>query len=131
MGYKCFKCGLPIAFKIVAGKSCPVNVDGSDHWDLCKATTSASLPASARTQYFGFVGARDFRLPPWDGIESPFLDDDDLCASLADGKGLRATENRLGVEAASLDYGTIKGGLVVGATSSVNSRADQDTRERT
>ena len=35
----CNKCKLPISFKKLSnGKFCPTNPDGSDHWDLCKAT---------------------------------------------------------------------------------------------
>jgi len=34
----CNKCKLPIAWaKTTAGKPYPVNMDGSDHWDICKA----------------------------------------------------------------------------------------------
>lgn len=41
----CYKCGQPIMFSVLpSGKYKPVNLDGSDHWDICKATTNSGKP---------------------------------------------------------------------------------------
>ena len=46
----CSKCGLPLAFKTLpSGKLCPTNPDGSDHWDICRATRLASMSQAERT----------------------------------------------------------------------------------
>lgn len=38
---KCKKCGLPLAFKWQYGKWWPIDLDGNDHWRLCKKTRKA------------------------------------------------------------------------------------------
>lgn len=41
---ECRKCGLPIGWrKLPNGKWCPQNLDGSDHWDICRETTRGSI----------------------------------------------------------------------------------------
>lgn len=70
----CRKCGLPVAFKkLASGKFCPTNVDGSDHFDICRLTqfknskrdvcvgmtTTMTVPIAKLEFYAGDV-------PPWD-----------------------------------------------------------------
>ena len=48
----CYKCGLPIAFKLTPkGRWCPTNLDGSDHWDLCRQTWLANMSPAERAYY--------------------------------------------------------------------------------
>ena len=45
----CQKCGLPLAFKkLPSGRWCPTNVDGSDHWDICRETMLAAMSPEQR-----------------------------------------------------------------------------------
>lgn len=49
----CYKCKQPIAFKkLSSGKFCPTNVDGSDHWDLCKSIVNKPY-TGPKTQFMG------------------------------------------------------------------------------
>lgn len=54
---QCYKCGLPIAFKMVNGKWWPTNPDGSSHWDDCKRAQRAGKvytprpPAGPHSQF--------------------------------------------------------------------------------
>ena len=41
---KCYKCKLPITFiQNDNGKWCPVNPDGTFHWDLCRETNKPAF----------------------------------------------------------------------------------------
>lgn len=80
---QCHKCDLPIAFKrLPSGKWCPTNVDGSDHWDICRETRNRmihpdelrardramSKPVIIGTIKHAYCG----RVPPWDDSLGPF-----------------------------------------------------------
>lgn len=52
MKKNCKKCGLELAFrKLPSGRWCPMNPDGTDHWDLCEKTWLANMPAIERAAY--------------------------------------------------------------------------------
>lgn len=66
---ECRKCGLPLKFKkLRSGKWSPTNLDGSDHWDLCKSvirkTEGVVIEFFARTGGPGYVWCGN--VPPWD-----------------------------------------------------------------
>lgn len=70
----CEKCGEPIAFKrLDSGKWCPTNVDGSDHWDICKRISLKKAGKQLLVHEFQYITAPlgDMPmifsdLPPWD-----------------------------------------------------------------
>ena len=81
----CRNCGLPLSFKrLKSGKLCPTNLDGSDHWDLCRETQNAALtpqdrgrrdkarsrPVVTGTITHAYCGS----VPPWDDSLGPFRD---------------------------------------------------------
>jgi len=106
----CKKCGLPLAFKkLASGKLCPVNPDGSDHWDLCRGVTrdldsaitrciqERGLSSSGRPTHV-YTGD----VPPWDESLGAFRDftADEIaagvvCAPLAARKPTRFTRQQL------------------------------------
>lgn len=48
----CRKCGLPLGFKkLENGRWCPINPDGSDHWDLCRDTQYKNMSQRERDAY--------------------------------------------------------------------------------
>jgi hypothetical protein len=67
----CNRCGLPIAFKRRNGRAIPVNPDGSDHWDACKAQQRAKRSPDV-IQGKTIIGERSRELPcrctvpPWE-----------------------------------------------------------------
>lgn len=87
---KCRKCGLHIGFrKIENGRWTPCNLDGGDHWDLCRQTRLANASPeekAARARHDAKLAApvvivgrecsHVYRclkdsLPPWDGRLGP------------------------------------------------------------
>lgn len=70
----CKKCGLPIAFKKLAnGKFCPINPDGSDHWDLCKQTVRGARPFDRDMKSSAIiVGSKFVELPPLSEGKAPW-----------------------------------------------------------
>lgn len=81
----CKKCGGPITFrKLPSGKSMPVEVDGSEHWDICKRRKLEQLSPAQREQLLAakpplttattathvYCG----ELPPWDDSLGEFRD---------------------------------------------------------
>lgn len=67
---RCKKCGSGLKWKMLAsGKWCPVNPDGTDHWDLCRSITRGAEGPTVvfhmRTKGKG-THVWDSELPPWD-----------------------------------------------------------------
>ena len=70
----CEKCGLLLGFKLLSsGKWCPVNSDGTDHWDICREVYNKKYGITLINHSFGGVTNPHLKLedlyqgedPPW------------------------------------------------------------------
>lgn len=74
----CNKCNRQIKFKRLSnGKYCPVNIDGSDHWDVCNAAKSKANTYQPESSPWivgcNYVDTKCDCLP-WDGCENCSFD---------------------------------------------------------
>ena len=71
----CKKCGEPIAFKkLPSGKLCPTNVDGSEHFDICREVRNRKLGKTQVNERSSgvLVGSQFVELPPLPEGEAPW-----------------------------------------------------------
>lgn len=71
----CKKCGEPIAFvKLASGKLCPTNVDGSEHFDVCREVRNKKLGTTQINEMSSgvIVGSQYVELPPLPEGEAPW-----------------------------------------------------------
>lgn len=79
VGAMCEKCQEPIAFyKITSGKAagkwCPCNPDGSDHWDLCREVAiKKGLKPRGVDHYCGGLTLGRYPVLPVECAAAPFI----------------------------------------------------------
>lgn len=78
--FKCYKCKELVQWrKLPSGKVCPENLDGSDHWDICREKRLQHDPAFRAkiatldkerekpiTTYSKYDKLYEGTIPPWD-----------------------------------------------------------------
>ena len=68
----CRKCKQGIAFAVLpSGRYCPVNPDGTEHWDACRQAQRAGKPPAAKPPLITESRHKVFypetaEIPPWD-----------------------------------------------------------------